>query len=343
MRLEGISKAGFYPTPPVVVEAIANLCSLSTGQEQDHVFRVIDPCCGEGAAVAQFRDMLNTSRMELYGIELHKERAELAKTCMDRVLLTDFFHTTIQNNTFSCLWLNPPYDHNDEAKRLEHKFLLQATRCLSTYDGLLIYIVPQHVLKVSARYLSSHYETPTIYRFPDPHYDIFKQVVLFARRKGIPGFSAYSHQILEEAHYTDLPPLPTEELYSFFYLPLMREDPDLLFLPRYINPLDAVEEARKQGLWTHPSVQHALWPHTEDHVQPLMPLRQGHLALLTAAGFMNNLCLENTEGEKFMVKGHTRKRHALVSSEENKQILRDKLQTTVTLLNLKTGLVTEVK
>ena len=229
MRLEGISKAGFYPTPPDVVKRIAAMCHLSTRNgEPDFVYRIMDPCCGEGEALALFQDSLDTTRMELYGIELHKERAELARVCLDRVLLTDFFHTTIQNSSFSCLWLNPPYDHNDEAKRLEHKFLLNATRCLAPH-GMLIYIIPQHVLKTSSRYLSSHYESPTIYRFQDPHFDIFNQVVLFARRKNVPGFSIYSHDIIEEAIHKDLDPIPDPEYsYPFLSLSLLAPGPRLV-------------------------------------------------------------------------------------------------------------------
>ena len=64
---------------------------------------------------------------------------------------------------FSCLFLNPPYDYDDEARRLEHAFLTTITRALCP-GGLLVFIIPQRRLVTSARYLAGHYRELACYR-----------------------------------------------------------------------------------------------------------------------------------------------------------------------------------
>ena len=52
MRLEGIAKGGFYPTPEIVVRQIAkHLDPSGYGYEPQEV-KVLDPCCGDGVAAA---------------------------------------------------------------------------------------------------------------------------------------------------------------------------------------------------------------------------------------------------------------------------------------------------
>src|SRR5688572_24168240 len=64
----------------------------------------------------------------------------------------------------------------------EHAFLTSLTRALCP-GGVLVYLVPQARLSVSARYLASHYAGLRAWRFPDPEYTAFRQVVLLATRK----------------------------------------------------------------------------------------------------------------------------------------------------------------
>ena len=55
MRLAAQAKGGFYPTPPRVVDLLADLIYAPAGayaRRQD-TLRILDPCCGAGEAVAQ--------------------------------------------------------------------------------------------------------------------------------------------------------------------------------------------------------------------------------------------------------------------------------------------------
>ena len=130
MRLAGQAKGGFYPTPPAVVERVARMIAP---RERHGVSRLLDPCCGEGAALAQLgeRLRLDSASVETYAIELHRERHEAARAVLDHTLCSDTFQVTMANAGFDLLWLNPPYDYDDELRRQEHKFLLQCTRYLA--------------------------------------------------------------------------------------------------------------------------------------------------------------------------------------------------------------------
>ena len=155
---------GFFPTPPRVSHAIArHLAAEASGARK--VVRLLDPCAGEGNMAATLADELDAVG---FGIELHEGRAEVARA---------------RRQSFSILALNPPYDDDAEAGRLEHRFLLRYADALAT-GGQLVLIVPQARLAVSARFLASRFGELDCRRFPDPEFAAFGQVVLFGTRKG---------------------------------------------------------------------------------------------------------------------------------------------------------------
>src|SRR5690606_11515454 len=122
---------------------------------------------------------------ESYGIEIADDRYAEAHGLLDHALHASAFGVRLANGAFSCLFLNPPYDYDEEAKRLEHAFLTTMTRALCP-GGLLVFIVPQRRLAVSARYLAGHYRDLACYRFPDHEYEAFQQIVLFGVKRAEP-------------------------------------------------------------------------------------------------------------------------------------------------------------
>ena len=64
---------------------------------------------------------------------------------------------------------------------------------------------------------------------------------------------------------------------------------DILFTTRTVDPVAAAAEARRLGLWTSTEITDTLWPARDSRTRPLMPLRRGHMAMLVAAGFLDNL------------------------------------------------------
>ena len=68
-----------------------------------------------------------------------------------------------------------------------------------------------------------------------------------------------------------------------------------------------------------------------------MPLRKGHLALLIAAGMLNNVVLSQN-GERLLVKGRTLKELVPVeSADEDTEVQREVIRTSVVVLDLDTG------
>ena len=114
MRLAAQAKGGFYPTPPRVVDLIAELIHTPSGSYNRgrETLRILDPCCGAGEALAQLAERLdrpNAIPIETYGVELHRDRAQEAEERLDHALASDLFATSIANGAFGLLLLNPPY------------------------------------------------------------------------------------------------------------------------------------------------------------------------------------------------------------------------------------------
>ncbi|MDE2860908.1 MAG: hypothetical protein OXL35_05380, partial [Chloroflexota bacterium] len=116
---------------------------------------------------------------------------------------------------------------------------------------------------------------------------------------------------------------------------------DVLFTTRTVDPVAAATEARRTGLWTNTDITDTLWPHGDARTRPLMPLRRGHIAMLVAAGFLNNLVLEG-DGRRILVKGRTSKEMELVEDSPEKEVHREKLKTTVVALDLDGGVIEDI-
>ncbi len=294
MRLAAQAKGGFYPTPERVVDLLAGLIHTPTGyyHRDRETLRILDPCCGAGEALAQLAgrmDVPNAIPIETYGVELHRDRAQEAEKRPGRALASDLFATSIANGAFGLLLLNPPYDFDSEDKRTEHAFLTQTTRYLAE-GGLLAFIVPRQRLAVSARYLSTHYGRMRCWAFPDPEREVFDQVVLMAYRKADPVPDAHGESMVLEWAVGEPEPMRPEQYPPF--TPKTTPSGDILFTTRTVDPVAAAAEARRLGLWTSTEITDTLWPARDARTRPLMPLRRGHMAMLVAAGFLDNLCLE---------------------------------------------------
>lgn len=331
MRLAARAKAGFYPTPPSIVERIIGW--IKPGPEpagRPGLLKILDPCCGLGGPLEQIAEVTGAKS---YGIELDRHRASTSEERLTSVLRADALTARVTPCAFSLLFLNPPYDQ-DERSRLEHRFLVQATPWLAP-RGLLIYIIPQgRYYPVTLRYLTGWYEGIRIFRFPDQEYGRFRQTVLFGvkKQRASPD-PAFMEEMRGKLHGA-LPELPVEgsPVYS---LPAVSKE-GLLFRSGEVSPEEALPEIDYHGVWRMPEVAENLEPgKSREIVRPLMPLRQGHLAQLIAAGFINNQVLEK-EGKRLLIKGRTVKSAVkLPAEDENTEIERDVIRTTITALDEK--------
>lgn len=330
-RLKATARAGFWPTPPHVAAAIA--CHLAPPDKGGkRAVRLLDPCAGTGHAAAAIASALGA---ESYGVEINSERAEEARTQLDHVLAASAFSVRLANGAFSVLFLNPPYAHDDEQRRLEHAFLTSMTRALCP-GGVLVFLIPQRRLAVSARYLASHYTSFTAYRFPDPDFAAFQKIVLFAVRKTQAAHNATAQAQIEDWTAGELPPLPDIPTSPLLQVPSLPAA-EILFGSLFFEASQAAAEAQRRGVWVQPQLADQLWPSEERPICPLMPLRRGHLALLIAAGFLNNVLLVQDE-QRILVKGRTHKELVPVETDDDDmEVEREVLHTSVVTLDLATG------
>lgn len=193
-RLANIEKAGYFPLPAAVTHLILTHITAPEGG------RILDPCAGEGAALVTLAETLN---LKPFGVELHEERAQTAREAVQnlaarqltqsrsvqlpdqtRILNDSYLNLITSKNGYNLLYLNPPYDWDKEDGRLEYQWLWKSRPRLQP-GGLLVYVVPRHILKMrkAAKYIASHYDQVRVYRFPDGEYERFKQIVLFGVRR----------------------------------------------------------------------------------------------------------------------------------------------------------------
>jgi len=297
MRLEAKIKMGYYPTPLSVVERVRSFLKFP----EDNV-NLFDPCCGEGLAL---KELKGEAKATTYGIELDEYRAEEAKNNLDHVIKGSYEDARISHNTFSCLFLNPPYDwdvpvDDEKTERKEKTFLKDTARYLQA-SGTLVYIIPQkRLVNDIAKILSYRFEDFNVFRFPDEEYEAFKQIVLFGCKK--------DKAVLNDIEYESLRFIPEKELQEipFSDKPIYNLPPSgdvHLFRSSLID-----EEELENGM-----EDSILWQKIEENAQvdndyfgrPPLPLHKGHLGLLLANG-----CLDGVVGEgkdRHVVRGKVEK------------------------------------
>ncbi len=299
MRIHGRIKMGHYPTPPSVVELIRHYLAFPSSP-----FCAMDPCCGEGNALA---GLVTGTNAITYGVELDHQRADESTSRLHHVLRCGIEETRIQHRACSLLLLNPPYDEltleedaDAKTERQERTFLRMTIPYLIP-GGVLVYIIPQNRLdKAIARLLASRFESIRVLRFPDPEYGDFRQVVVFGVRK--------TGNTLDEKAALKLQNTPKVDLATLSRAPdvhyaVPASAPLTLFRSLLIDPAELEKQMAQSPLWKRFT---ALTTRSEIRIpRPPLPLHSGHLGLLLAAGKLDGMV--GTAEDRHLVKGRVRK------------------------------------
>jgi hypothetical protein len=274
---------GHYPTPAKVVKLIRNYLSFPT-----EPFSALDPCCGEGNALA---GLVAGGQAVTYGVELDHRRAEKSKIRLNHMLRCGIEETRIQHRFCSLLLLNPPYDEltleeesDTKTERQERAFLRMSMPYLIP-GGVLVYIIPHNRLdKAIARLLASRLEHIRAYRFPDPEYGDFRQIVVFGIRKTGNMLDERQAMRLQRMQKMDLTSL-SDEPETNYQIPAT--GPLTLFRSTVIDPEELEKRMAQSPLWKRFA---ALTIRTEIRMpRPPLPLHSGHLGLLLAAGKLDGI------------------------------------------------------
>src|SRR5580698_10391047 len=215
MRNVARIKLGYYPLPPTEGTRLHRLLNFPAESAS-----VVDPCVGTGAAIRQLTNGANTKR---YAIELDAERARLAAEDGIETVHANFFDVHAKVESFSLLYLNPPYDSEVGSfgnKRMEFLFLQRSIRWLVN-GGVLLMVVPHGQLQECVALLAETCARFQVFRLTDPESDRFDQVALVAVRSRIQA-SAYeaNRQKLIQAIWTNPLPVLTGNLACAFVGPL---------------------------------------------------------------------------------------------------------------------------
>jgi SAM-dependent methyltransferase len=334
MRLEAQAKAGFYPTPPEVVDIIQTWI----GEKKPGPRRLLDPCCGTGEPAAH---IAAAAGCDAYGVEINTERARTAKHALCKVVAGNLFSLRARPEGFSILYLNPPYDFDHEDGRTELSFLKHTLPYLAP-GGLLLFLVPQkRVTPRMARVLSVCIEDPKIRKFPSEQFKAFGQIVITGIKK--------RRAEIDSEVVSSLSQIPAKELAEIvpreFSFAIPAATKDFFIRSSEFGPDELAEELTASSLWN----ETALGLFGEDDrtgraIQPLMPPRKAHLAMLIAAGLINNQILE-ANGRRLLIKGTAKKVIDRFEEETEKGIKiteRERIVTQINAFDLNTGEYLEI-
>ena len=165
-------KNGYFPTDTGTLEAVTAALEPSASGR----LRIIDPCCGEGVALAECAQRLDRGRVSAFGVEVDGERAWHAKRLLDVCIHGDFQDVARVPRRFGLLFLNPPYGdlvadraqlgetaHKRSRQRLE-KLFYQRTNTLLQFDGVMILIVPDRSLdKELSTWIATHFHAVAVF------------------------------------------------------------------------------------------------------------------------------------------------------------------------------------
>jgi hypothetical protein len=285
VRNVGRIKLGYYPLPHEEGKRLRNLLDFSSGSVS-----VLDPCVGTGAALHQLTDAAEADK---HGVELDANRAAIAVASGIKTIHGNLFNAVCRVETFSFLYLNPPYDSeigSMDNKRMEFLFLEHTYRWL-VEGGILLLVVPQSRLDQSIPLLAENFTELRIFRLSDPESERFDQVALFGVRKKMRGQEyTRNRSALQDAVWRhDMPTLKGNE-------PPYRVPSSAAIPLTYRGlPLDQIEDFLvSSSAWKQ--VEALLLPKEETAGgRPITPLHAGHVGLLCTAGLLNGVFGEGSD------------------------------------------------
>jgi hypothetical protein len=303
-------KNGYFPTDEVTIGRILGALDIGACR-----VRVLDPCCGEGVALAEVKNHLTEcgAAVAAYGVEFDPERAWHAKGLLDRVAHADVADVFVTARSIGLLFLNPPYGNvvsdkagtGDRAKadRLEKVFLRRTMSWLQ-FGGVMVLIVPHYVLDTEfATLIARNFERVVAFMAPEQQ---FKQCVLFGVKRRSDAPDPALVKALEQIGAGTLPAeLPEQWSDEPYLVPQAGDDAAFAFNAVRIDGEQlGVELDRLAGSTLWPQFNLTFSAAEKPHRRPLRDLSQWHLALALAAG---QICgaVRADDGRTLLIKGDT--------------------------------------
>ncbi len=279
MRNAGRLKLGYYPLPAEEGRRLRHLIRC------EHTsFSVLDPCVGGGEALNLLTAGFDCRR---YGVELDAERASSASRAGIETTHGNLFDAHAKVESFSLLYLNPPYDSEIGSlnnQRMELLFLEHVYRWLVP-GGVLFFVIPEKRLSVCLPLLASNFTEFRLFRLSHPESIRFGQVVLTAVRKTMRGNVMETNRTLLQRLIFSARLLDLGDEHEPYLVP---DTPPATITYRGL-PFDAIEDLIPHSpAWKQ--VAPFLLPKEEmASGRPITPLHAGHVGLLCTAGLLNGV------------------------------------------------------
>lgn len=279
MRNVARIKLGYYPLPLAEAERLRRLLDFPTGQVS-----ALDPCAGTGAALLQLTSNATVNR---YGVELDAQRALVSKEAGLELIHGNFFDVHAKAESFSLLYLNPPYDSEVASfgnKRMELLFLQRSIRWLA-HNGVLLMVVPHGQLQECVPILAETCAQFRVFRLTSPESERFDQVALIAVRTKVPAplYEENRRKLVATIWAKSMPLLTGNET----AVAIPPSQPAVLVHKGL--PLDHIEDlVMRSTAWS--KTKAFLLPKGQASVgRPITPLHGGHVGLLCTAGLLNGV------------------------------------------------------
>ena len=282
MRSVARLKMGYYPLPESEGAKLRNLLEFSAPAS------VVDPCVGQGTAL---RLLTSGADVHRYGVELDAERALTASSNEIATIQGNAFDAVARSESFSLLYLNPPYDSEIGSvanSRMERLFLEHTYRWLAP-EGVLVLVIPFERLHDCAGILSSHFAKLNVLRMTDEEAVRFRQIAVLGVRRNARGSVLEANRrqlqrISPYGNFSELPPLEPG-VGTPYLIPGSAE----AVLSYRGLPYDLLEDQLpRSGAWKQAAP--FLLPREDVATgRPITPLHGGHVGLLCTAGLLNGV------------------------------------------------------
>lgn len=290
--------AGFFATPVEVGALLKEVFNFSAPAA------VIDPTCGKGDILDQLCG--DKKHIRTYGVEVEKSRALIAEKKLDVLVNAPIESMRISRNSFSFVYLNPPYDneirqHWEDTKRKEDIELERSLKYLMP-GGVLCFVVSPRSIVSNAKTLATEFSEIQIARFDDGFFEDYHQCIFIGRKKiGIKSsfseeaFNIFNNFSDDEFILKNVRPL--SELVGKKVYDIRASEPNVkTFVSRIESKTKHISLIKNNASFQ--IIHDKLAPRIVVlDSQPIINVSQGQMGLLLASGAVNGLLAENINGD----------------------------------------------
>ena len=287
MRAAGRVRMGYFPLLLTEAQRIRRFLAFPNCPVS-----AVDPCVGDGAA---FAEITSDKRVVRYGVELDAGRAEQSRKKGIEVIQGNCFDVQCPVESFSFIYLNPPYDFEigeERSQRMERLFLEHVYRWLKR-GGILVMIIPGRYLHDCSQILAHQFRDVRIHRLTEPESVKYKQILVIGIRRTRAERDRLQDSDITRArlHYESvgrdpggLPPLPSEPDYQY----AVPSGGPVQMAYRGL-PLDQIEDLLLRSSAYRQASAVLFAQQADVSGRPLAPLHGGHVGLLCTSGMLNGI------------------------------------------------------